>query len=59
MIELNPKCKISLQSNGTILNEKIKSILQRGNFHIGLSIDTLDPMRYEKIRSGAKIESTL
>ena len=59
IIELNPKCKISLQSNGTILNEKIKSILQRGNFHIGLSIDTLDPMRYEKIRSGAKIERTL
>lgn len=59
IIELNPKCKISLQSNGTILNEKIKSVLQRGNFHIGLSIDTLNPKRYEKIRSGAKIEKTL
>lgn len=59
IIELNPKCKISLQSNGTILNEKNKSILQRGNFHIGLSIDTLNPKRYEKIRSGAKIEKAL
>ena len=59
IIEFNPKCKISLQSNGTILKEKIKSILQRGNFHIGLSIDTLNPNRYEKIRSGAKIEKTL
>ena len=59
IIELNPKCKIRVQSNGTILNEKVKSILQRGNFQIGLSIDTLNPERYEKIRNGAKIEKTL
>ncbi len=59
IIELNPKCKIRMQSNGTILNDKIKSILQRGNFQIGLSIDTLNPERYAKIRNGAKIEKTL
>jgi MoaA/NifB/PqqE/SkfB family radical SAM enzyme len=59
IIELNPKCKIRMQSNGTILNDKIKSILQRGNFQIGLSIDTLNPERYAKIRNGAKLEKTL
>ena len=59
IIEQNPKCKIRVQSNGTILNEKVKSILQRGNFQIGLSIDTLNPEHYAKIRNGAKIEKTL
>ena len=59
IIELNPKCKIRVQTNGTILNDKVKEILQKGNFQIGLSIDTLNPAHYEKIRSGAKIEKTL
>lgn len=59
IITLNPKCKIRVQSNGTILNDKLKSILQRGNFQIGLSIDTLNPDRYAKIRNGEKIESVL
>ncbi len=59
IIELNPKCKIHIQTNGTILNDKIKSILKRGNFQIGLSIDTLNPVHYEKIRHGAKIEQVL
>jgi len=59
IIAINPECKIRIQSNGTILNEKIKDILQRGNFQIGLSIDTLNPERYAKIRSGAKIEKSL
>lgn len=59
IISLNPKCLIQAQSNGTILNDKIKSILQHGNFQIELSIDTLNPERYEKIRNGAKIENTL
>ena len=59
IIKLNPKCKIRVQTNGTILNNKVKEILQKGNFQIGLSIDTLNPAHYEKIRSGAKIEKTL
>lgn len=59
IIAINPQCKIRIQSNGTVLNEKIKAILQRGNFQIGLSIDTLNPERYAKIRSGTKIERTL
>lgn len=59
IIELNPKCKIRVQTNGTILNDKIKDVLQNGNFQIGLSIDTLNPAHYEKIRNGANIEKTL
>ena len=59
IIEINPKCKIRVQTNGTILNNEIKNILEQGNFQIGLSIDTLNPAHYEKIRSGAKIEKTL
>ena len=59
IIEFNPECKIRVQTNGTILNDKIKEILLRGNFQIGLSIDTLNPAHYEKIRTGAKIEKTL
>ena len=59
IIAINPECKIRIQSNGTVLNEKINTILQRGNFQIGLSIDTLNPDHYAKIRNGAKIENAL
>ena len=59
IIDANPKCKIHIQTNGTILNDRIRSILNSGNFQIGISIDTLDPTHYEKIRNGAKIEQVL
>jgi radical SAM protein with 4Fe4S-binding SPASM domain len=52
--ELNPKCKISLQTNGTILNDDIRTFLKNGNYDINVSIDSLNAKTFESIRYGAK-----
>ena len=59
MISINPKCKISVVSNGTILNDRIKSLLERGNFNINLSFDAITKETYEAIRINAKFEETM
>ena len=53
IIELNPKCKITILTNGTILNEKIKLLLSKGNFNISVSADGISKNTYEKIRINA------
>ncbi|HNQ67641.1 MAG TPA: radical SAM protein [Bacteroidales bacterium] len=50
LIERNPKCKISVQTNGTILNQKIITLLESGNFHINVSVDSANPKVYQEIR---------
>lgn len=59
IIAINPKCKISVVTNGTILNDKIKSLLERGNFKINLSFDAITKETYEAIRINAKFEETM
>lgn len=59
IMKINPKCKIILQTNGTILNDKVKSYLKKGNFYIGVSIDSLIPETFENIRVNAKLETVL
>lgn len=59
MIKINPKCKISIVTNGTILNDRIKSLLNRGNFFINLSFDAITKETYEAIRINAKFEETM
>lgn len=48
--ELHPELRITIATNGTVLNERVKSHLERGNFHINISIDSLRKERYEAIR---------
>lgn len=59
ILQMNPSCIINLQTNGTILNEKIKSLLARGNFHISVSVDSLDKITYENIRKNASFDEML
>lgn len=59
IIEINPKCKIILQTNGTIFNEKVKEYLSRGNFYIGISVDSLDKSNFEYIRKNAHFETVM
>jgi MoaA/NifB/PqqE/SkfB family radical SAM enzyme len=59
IIKINPKCRINLQTNGTILNDKVKTYLAKGNFYIGVSIDSLKPEIFESIRVNAKLETVL
>lgn len=54
--EINPDLRITIATNGTVLNERVKSHLARGNFHINISIDSLHKERYEAIRVRADFD---
>ena len=59
IISINPKCIISVVTNGTILNDKIKYFMERGNFKINLSFDAITKETYEAIRINANFEETM
>jgi MoaA/NifB/PqqE/SkfB family radical SAM enzyme len=59
IIAINPKCLIMVQTNGMVLNERIKNLLSRGNFQIGVSIDSLKKEVYETIRPHGKLERVM
>lgn len=56
---LNPHIQLYISSNGTILNDRIKSYLNDLNFNFSISIDSVEKETYEKIRKNAKLEETL
>lgn len=56
IIEVNPKIKVHITTNGTILNNRGKRILEKLNVAIILSIDSLDKPTYESIRVNAKYD---
>jgi radical SAM protein with 4Fe4S-binding SPASM domain len=59
IIALNPQCVITIQSNGTYLNSRIKDILNRGRFEIGISLDSLNHKTFESIRVNAKFDRVM
>lgn len=59
IIELNPKCQIIVQTNASIYNSRISSMLSKGNFRLSLSIDSLNKTNYEFIRKGANFEAVM
>jgi len=59
IIELNPKIRISVQTNATVLNSRVKHILERSEFHLNLSIDSFDRGNYERIRTNANYDRTM
>ncbi|HXH18194.1 MAG TPA: radical SAM protein, partial [Chitinophagales bacterium] len=56
---LHPKLKIVIATNGTVLNNKVKSWLNKLNIHINLSLDSLTPEIYETIRVNAKFSRVM
>ncbi len=56
IIEINPECSISVQTNGTVLNSRVKDLLLKGNFHFNVSIDSLQKPIYESIRINADFD---
>lgn len=53
VISINPHCKIYIQTNGTILNNRVKKIIAHKNVHLSISIDSLQKDTYETIRKNA------
>jgi len=59
IIAINPRCVIDVQTNATILNDRVRSLLQQGVFQIGVSIDSLKKEVFEMIRKGANLSVVL
>ena len=59
LIKENPACRIVIQSNGTYMNARIKDLLNRGNFYLGISLDSLQKEKYEAIRINASFERVI
>ncbi len=59
MMEMNPWINIFIITNGTILNQKVKKLLQKGKFELAVSIDSIRKDRYEHIRKNAKFETVI
>lgn len=51
--KLNKDCRISINTNGTILNEKVKNILGKLKFNISISVDGFSKETFENIRKNA------
>jgi len=49
----NSKCKINIQTNGTVFNQNVKAILEHNKVNISFSIDSFNKDSYEKIRKNA------
>ena len=59
IIATNPRCIIDVQTNATILNDRVRNLLLKGNFQIGVSIDSLQKEVFESIRKGAHFSTVL
>lgn len=59
MTQINPQAQIFVTTNGTVLNDRVKDIIQKGNFNFNISIDSFNKDNYEKIRIGANYEQVM
>ena len=59
IIQLNPNARISVQTNATIFNKRVESILKKANVHINISLDSLIKETYEGIRVNAKFDHVM
>lgn len=57
--QLNPDIDVTIVTNGTILNDKVKEILASLKARINISIDSLDRENYERIRVNAKFDQVM
>jgi len=59
LIKGNSKIRIDITSNITILNDKTKKLLEKGNFNINVSIDSFKKDTFEKIRRNADFDKVM
>jgi MoaA/NifB/PqqE/SkfB family radical SAM enzyme len=59
MLAINPNITIGVVTNGSTLNEKIKSLLERGRFKINISTDSVHKETYEAIRRNASFDTLM
>ncbi|MBN2776014.1 MAG: radical SAM protein [Bacteroidales bacterium] len=55
----NKNCNINIQSNGTVINDRIIELVSNEKVFISLSIDSVNKSSYEKIRKGADFDKMI
>lgn len=58
IIKKNPAVDLYVLTNGTVLNDRVKRLLDKGNFTINVSMDSFQKKLYEEIRKNANYEET-
>lgn len=56
IVKINPSVRISVQTNATTLNSRLKELMNKIDFHINVSFDSLRKDVYEKIRKNADFD---
>jgi len=59
ILKMKPGIKMVVATNGTVLNDRVKTLLAKGKFHINFSLDSLNKETYELIRKNAVYEETM
>ncbi|MEW5735695.1 MAG: radical SAM protein [Thermodesulfobacteriota bacterium] len=59
ILETNPGLDISVQTNATVWDERVKRVLESGRFHITASLEAVEKESYERIRAGARFEQVM
>lgn len=52
---VNPNMTIHVTTNGTILNDRVRQALQKGNFNFSISLESIREDTYGKIRVNGKV----
>jgi len=59
IIEINPAVEMFVLTNGTVLTDRVKDLLGRGRFTLGVSIDGASRETFERIRAGARFDRVM
>lgn len=59
MMAINPNITVHITTNGTVLNQKVKRLLENLNVLLIVSIDSFDPKTYESIRVNADFDRVM
>lgn len=59
IIDINPNINVTVLTNATTLTNKIKTLLEKGNFTLSISIDGITKEVYERIRINASYDDVM
>lgn len=59
MATLNPNMAIGVQTNCTVLNTRIKDLMERLDFDVSVSIDSIVPDKYARIRKNGNLAQVM
>lgn len=59
MLEINPTIEFFVITNGSVWNNRVRNLIEKGHFEIAISIDSLQKEKLERIRKHAKFETLI